>query len=273
MAVVRKFSLPPRPVVLLTWNPSSSNIDDQMFENEVNRFLNGSTPNIKAWGVGKRSKGISQGDPFYFLRQGRSSRGIVASGTFRSSIRRGSLDEFPNIASIEWEEMRSVEDRLPIETLLTEVPNGKWNFIFGSGHELKPEVAEVLDELWYDFSISSPVLPSTDFSDIDLREGSPKQRVVTDYNRDPRARRLCITEYGYRCVVCDFDFEETYGERGSKFIHVHHLHDLSLANGERSVDPIKDLRPVCANCHAMLHRERPALGIEELKQEMDTDLG
>jgi predicted HNH restriction endonuclease len=28
------------------------------------------------------------------------------------------------------------------------------------------------------------------------------------------------------------------------------------------VDPVKDLRPVCPNCHAILHRKDPPLTIE-----------
>jgi 5-methylcytosine-specific restriction protein A len=30
------------------------------------------------------------------------------------------------------------------------------------------------------------------------------------------------------------------------------------------VDPVKDLEPVCPNCHAMLHRKDPPYSIEEL---------
>jgi len=34
------------------------------------------------------------------------------------------------------------------------------------------------------------------------------------------------------------------------------------------VNPVKDLRPVCPNCHAMLHRPAEVLNIEELKKMM-----
>ncbi len=34
---------------------------------------------------------------------------------------------------------------------------------------------------------------------------------------------------------------------------------------EYEVDPVKDLRPVCPNCHAMIHRRSPPLSIEELQ--------
>ncbi|WP_422678748.1 hypothetical protein [Christiangramia echinicola] len=34
---------------------------------------------------------------------------------------------------------------------------------------------------------------------------------------------------------------------------------------EYNVDPIRDLIPVCPNCHFMLHKRTPAFTIEELK--------
>ena len=45
--------------------------------------------------------------------------------------------------------------------------------------------------------------------------------------------------------------------------HVHHLYPL--AEGERDVNPITDLRPVCPSCHGMIHWFRPMLTIEEAR--------
>ena len=56
-----------------------------------------------------------------------------------------------------------------------------------------------------------------------------------------------------------------YGDMGDGFIHVHHLKDLATIGEEYEVDPIEDLRPVCPNCHAMLHRTVPAMSIEDLR--------
>lgn len=53
--------------------------------------------------------------------------------------------------------------------------------------------------------------------------------------------------------------------QGKDFIHVHHLIPLSEINQEYEVDPIKDLRPLCPNCHAMIHRKHPPFTIEEIK--------
>lgn len=96
-------------------------------------------------------------------------------------------------------------------------------------------------------------------------EGSVKQTLVNRYERDRRARDKCIEHYGLKCSVCNFDFGETYSEIGAGFIHVHHLIQISDIKQEYQIDPIKDLRPVCPNCHAMLHKKNPPYGIDELK--------
>ena len=74
-----------------------------------------------------------------------------------------------------------------------------------------------------------------------------------------------IAHHGCRCVVCGLDFATRYGDIGIDFIEVHHLVPLSNIGKEYVVDPIQDLRPVCPNCHAMIHRVRPPLDVEDIK--------
>jgi len=102
-------------------------------------------------------------------------------------------------------------------------------------------------------------------------EGASSQTVQTRYERNPHARNTCLSYYGYTCCVCAFNFEKVYGSIGYKFIHVHHLTQISTVKQEYNVDPIKDLRPVCPNCHAMLHKQIPALTIDELKSMIHVD--
>lgn len=97
------------------------------------------------------------------------------------------------------------------------------------------------------------------------REGTVKQVFVNVYERNPLARKKCIEHHGIKCCVCHFDFYAKYGEIGKDFIHVHHLKPLHKIGEKYEVDPIKDLRPVCPNCHAMLHKQKEAYSIEELK--------
>jgi len=98
-----------------------------------------------------------------------------------------------------------------------------------------------------------------------LLEGAKKQIVVNAYERNPKAREKCINKYGFSCFICGFNFQKNYGEIGKEFIHVHHLKPLSEIQEEYEVNPIEDLRPVCPNCHAMLHRKVPAYSIEEIQ--------
>jgi len=113
--------------------------------------------------------------------------------------------------------------------------------------------------------LSSPTtLPEEILNPEKYREGTTKLIPVNVYERNLKARKKCIEHYGYNCSVCDFNFGETFGELGEGFIHVHHLKPLSEIGQEYTLDPINDLRPVCPNCHCMLHRQTPILSIEEL---------
>lgn len=95
-------------------------------------------------------------------------------------------------------------------------------------------------------------------------EGAKKTITVNVYERDSSARQQCINHWGNNCIVCDFSFSEKYGQIGDGYIHVHHLKPLYTIGKEYQLDPILDLRPVCPNCHAMLHKGKTVLSIEEL---------
>jgi len=99
-----------------------------------------------------------------------------------------------------------------------------------------------------------------------LYEGSVTKIKVNTYERNIEARKKCIAHYGTSCSVCRFDFSQVFGDLGEGFIHVHHLRPLSEIKEEYQVDPINDLRPICPNCHAMIHRKSPPLTIEELQR-------
>jgi 5-methylcytosine-specific restriction protein A len=96
-------------------------------------------------------------------------------------------------------------------------------------------------------------------------EGARRQVRVNAYERNERARSACLKHYGYGCAACGLLFEERYGDIGKDFIHVHHLKPLALSDGAYQLDPIEDLRPVCPNCHAMLHHQERLMSIAELK--------
>jgi 5-methylcytosine-specific restriction protein A len=112
------------------------------------------------------------------------------------------------------------------------------------------------------------VFPDEVDENIKYAEGKTKTVLVNSYERNQVARQKCIEHYGAFCQVCTFDFGKYYGEIGKDFIHVHHLVDIATIGKEYSVDPIKDLIPICPNCHSMLHKKTPAYLIDELKDIM-----
>lgn len=99
---------------------------------------------------------------------------------------------------------------------------------------------------------------------ITVTEGKATTAEGTRYQRSARARKICIRNWGVKCKVCDFDFEAVFGPLGAGYIHVHHLKPIADYGKSYQLVPINDLRPLCPNCHAMAHRERPVKSIQEL---------
>ncbi len=98
-----------------------------------------------------------------------------------------------------------------------------------------------------------------------LREGAILKTLRRVYVRDPNARRQCIDKYGSTCFICNFSFKKRYGKVADGLIHVHHVRQLSSIGKEHRVIPVEHLRPVCPNCHAVLHLKNPAYHIEEVR--------
>lgn len=98
-----------------------------------------------------------------------------------------------------------------------------------------------------------------------LFEGAVQRVMVNAYERNPVARTRCIEAHGYRCAICEFDFGTVYGPAMEGFIHVHHVRTLASIGAEYEIDPVSDLRPVCPNCHAVIHRVVPPRSLEEVK--------
>lgn len=102
--------------------------------------------------------------------------------------------------------------------------------------------------------------------DVVFIEGASVVVKINRYERDPKARAECIKHHKAVCQVCDLDFSMRYGEIGKGFIHVHHITPISEVGFSYKINPVKDLVPVCPNCHAMLHTRKPPYTVEELKK-------
>jgi len=127
---------------------------------------------------------------------------------------------------------------------------------------LRPQVAAALEALGWvaGFATNFP-------EEIEgkLTEGSSYRVSVNVYERNPVARQRCVEHYGASCVICGFDFGRTYGHLFDGFIHVHHIRQLSKLGTEYIVNPLADLRPVCPNCHAVLHGRNPPYSVDEVR--------
>lgn len=143
--------------------------------------------------------------------------------------------------------------------------------------ELDPDSAAKLDHVLSFAMSETPTYEEAVASDLDsLRteeeyfEGSKKKRFTSYYERDKKLRAAAVEHHSVTCKVCDFNFEDCYGERGKDYIEVHHLRPVSTLDGKTKVDPKSDMTVLCSNCHRMVHRRKDAvLTPEELKALLD----
>lgn len=136
-----------------------------------------------------------------------------------------------------------------------------------SGNNVKKR-KEILNEFLEKYGKSIDDYFGEDETEIKLTEGSVKIVKMNIYERNSYARKKCIEYHGCKCAVCNFDFQQIYGDMGSGFIHVHHLLEISEIKKEYEVNYKTDLIPICPNCHAMMHKRKPAYTVEELKTKM-----
>lgn len=250
---------------LYTWNPKRWHWADQA--EAIYRINNGDSYDIY-WSCGNTKK-IVVGDTFFLMRLGVEPKGIIGCGYVSSS-------PYP---LRHWDEVKAAEGKVALRTdllfkslseepivslaiLQERFPDFKWTPEAGGltipdliANEIFPEIQGSSS---FGFATESPAAVRL------YAEGKVKTVTTRTYDRSPYARQACIEHYGYNCVVCKFNFEKAYGDIGRGYIEVHHLRQIADVGEEYLVDPVKDLRPVCANCHRILHKCRPPLAIEDL---------
>jgi 5-methylcytosine-specific restriction protein A len=101
--------------------------------------------------------------------------------------------------------------------------------------------------------------------DDSLFEGALDRVTNNRYERNIAARQACIAHFGAVCSICGIEFAKVYGPVAAGFIHVHHMLPLSAIGEEYRIDPIRDLTPLCPNCHAVVHLSDPPYTIAEAK--------
>lgn len=111
-------------------------------------------------------------------------------------------------------------------------------------------------------------------NNITLGDEFPEGRIVERKHiaRERNKKLIAEVKVNFRskygdlyCQVCEFNFENVYGEIGQNFIECHHTLPVSeMPDGHKT--KVEDMAVLCSNCHKMIHRKRPWLRVEDLKK-------
>jgi 5-methylcytosine-specific restriction protein A len=100
-----------------------------------------------------------------------------------------------------------------------------------------------------------------------FKEEGGSRRVEHNFHERSRINRaLCLDYFGFTCLGCGLIMNHKYGPIGENVIEVHHLIPVSAMGESKIVNPIKDLVPLCPNCHTIVHRTNPPSSLEQLQK-------
>lgn len=257
---------------LFAWNPKKWDWkEDELNAKilEVHRLGHASD----RWSCGNR-RTLAVGSRFFLIRLGKEPRGIVGSGTTTSPPKpRPHWDHElrqagRNTVSVDIQfDFLSKQPQVSFADLMGGAFSHVSWAIQASGVALAPEAAAWLEALWARrTSGADPSSAEEEPSNQVFAEGAVKRVTVNAFERNPQARAACLAHFGYRCVACGLLLEAIYGPIAAEFVHVHHTVPLATVSRDYRVDAKKDLRPVCPNCHAIIHRRATPLSIDAVQK-------
>ncbi len=134
--------------------------------------------------------------------------------------------------------------------------------------DVKETLGQILDSETFVFQ--------EDFNSTLIVEGKVVENRTVSRMRSSELRKMAIEYYSnkdgsIKCAICGFDFEKHYGVRGKGYIEIHHEVPLCSYTEDGKEELLKDainkVKPLCANCHRMIHRDHNnQLSVDELKQ-------
>jgi 5-methylcytosine-specific restriction protein A len=292
--------------IILVWNPDEWNdwTYPAVLEEvaETGRFLASwrvGSREVGSWKVGGRDAGtvdagsreagplaaaVSGADAWLVL-QGRHGRGLIGHGVVVSeqpAARQPSSPRVPEAGPftasaaagasplyirVDFDALLPAGDQIAPGILKEAVPGIDWEALHGPSLVVDPSVEPLLRGLWSEFG--PPPADPTQPVPGTVPTAALSRVEVNRYEHSPDARRVCIAHHGTSCAACGFSFEIAYGEAGRDFIPVHHLVPVSQLGSSYELDPVTDLVPLCANCHAMAHHGvRTPRSVAELRRMM-----
>lgn len=248
----------------LNWNPDDA--PDDVTEEDVATCAEFGYVDFN-WRCGKAR--IEPGQRLFLMRTGRGPRGLIGVGQALGEPEGGEKH-----ADGRWEpywvsvrftalSLKPLVDRSALE--VPPLDTVHWNAQTAAAR-LSSEQSDALERLArVDGKGPVEALPEELSMEKHFPEGAVRQITVNAFERNRRGRKACLDRWGTACAICDIDFGARFGEEFIGLIHVHHLVPMSSIRKEYVLDPLQDLRPVCPNCHAMLHRRSPPLSLDELR--------
>lgn len=233
--------------VILAWNPDRWH--DWDYE-AVRKQVTETGQFLRSWTAGG-NQNISLGADAWLLLQGRLGRGLIGHGRILSEPYAIEGEASLQI-DVAFDAFLPFGEQIAPEILMDAVPGVLWEAVPGSGLTIDPSEELGVRLLWSELGpapIADPTLPAPGT----YPEEALSRVEANRYERNPEAMRACLAHHGTACAACGFSFEITYGEIGKDFIHVHHIVPVSQLGADYALDPVTDLVPLCANCHAMAH--------------------
>ena len=109
-----------------------------------------------------------------------------------------------------------------------------------------------------DVPVKSKVIPICEI----VEEGKQGLRNVKYYERSRKLRSIAVEHFTHNgiieCDCCGFDFKDYYGVKYESCIEIHHIRPIFQYDEDATQKTIeqalKNLMPVCPNCHRVIHR-------------------
>lgn len=254
---------------LLTWKPDEWGYEK--LKERLESYASGEV--VQRWSCGS-TKSISAGSRVFLSKQGKGHKGIFGSGhVTKEPFEEAHFNEEKRAAGknslyvmVNFDRLYDPLSEIKVNRSELELFNPKVWDSQGSGKKIPDEAAANLELLWLERTGGVGIPYPDEITEASsVKEGASKKVFVNAYERNSEARERCIRKWGLNCAVCNFHFELFYGKLGKGYIHVHHLKPLSEIREKYEINPEVDLRPVCPNCHSMLHRNKQVHSIEDLQ--------
>jgi 5-methylcytosine-specific restriction protein A len=148
---------------------------------------------------------------------------------------------------------------------------------FANQKEKLAELANLIKTLSYKSDAVRIKLTEITITDEyeETSENKVLKRIHKMIERNPllskrKKRQVLSEDRVLRCEVCGLDFNFFYGARGKSLAECHHKTPVSNMLIETDTK-LSELSIVCANCHEDLHKGKPSILFEELKQTLHAE--